>query len=98
MGAVDWEVGKDLIFIYLKINKYLFILKFYLLEREQERAHARATKNWWGGEGGGQREKRIPNRLAMELDAGLNPMTSRPRPEPKPRLRCSTDCATQAPW
>jgi len=31
------------------------------------------------------------------LDAGLDPMTLRSRPEPKPRVRHITACATQAP-
>ena len=51
----------------------------------------------WEGQREREREKPKPMLLSMGPYAGLNSMTPRSPPEPKPRVRCSTDCATQAP-
>ena len=45
------------------------------------------------GKGQWKRRKRIPSRFhtSMEPNVGFNPMTMRPRPEPKSRVRGSTN-------
>ena len=62
----------------------------YLVERERE----------WG-KGKGQREKeresQATSTLSAEPDTGLNPTILRSQPEPKSRVGCSTNWATQAP-
>ena len=43
------------------------------------------------GEREGGRESEAGSILSIEPGAGLNPMTLGPLPEPKTRVRCSTD-------
>ena len=68
---------------------FFFFLKKDLFQREREREH--------GGRGRG-RENLNQTLLSAEPDSGLDPMTLRSGPELKPRVRCLTNCATQAPW
>jgi len=50
-----------------------------------------------GGRAEGERESQADSTLNTEPDAGLDPGILRSLPEPKPRIRLLTNCATQAP-
>ena len=53
---------------------------------------------YFRGEGTKERRKRISDSpLNVELDMGLDPTTTRSWPEPKSRIRCFTNWASQAP-
>jgi len=67
---------------------FFFFRKIYLLF-EKERVPGR------GGEGK-ERESEADSMLSAEPNAGLDPTTPRPQPDPKPSVRRSTVCATQA--
>jgi len=69
----------DLLWFYCLF--FFFFLKICLFEREREQ------------EGG--RETQADSVLSTEPNAGLSFITLRSQPEPKPRVRCLTDCATQ---
>ena len=78
---------------------FIFLKDFiYLLEggRKRERERARAHMQMgvgteWEGEG------KADSALSVESDAGLDPRTLRSWPEPKLRILCSIDWATQVP-
>lgn len=68
---------------------FCFVLRFHLLGRER--------KSWEGGghtEAEGERQSQADSSLRVEPDTGLDPMTLTSRPEPKPRVGCSTDQVT----
>ena len=69
-------------------NSFLF-LKIYLFIRETEYVH-----RWWG-----QREnlKQTLPALSMGLVSGFDLMTPWSWPELKPKVRCLTNYASQAP-
>lgn len=46
---------------------------------------------------GQRREPPADSVLSEEPDAGLSPKTLRPSPEPKPIVRCLTNCAPRRP-
>jgi len=65
------------------LKKILFIYLFiYLREREGGRERAG---------GGTERQGQANFTPSTEPNAGLDPATPRSRPEPKPRVGCSTD-------
>ena len=47
---------------------------------------------------GGEREFSADSPLSTELDVGVDLMTLRSRPEPKPRVGCLTRGATRCPY
>ena len=77
----------------LQISSFSIIFFFFLRERERERERARV------GEGEREREKKNSKQAPypVEADTGLDPTTVRPWTEPKSRVACLTDWATQAP-
>jgi len=46
---------------------------------------------------GGEAEGQADSTLSTELSVGLNPMTPRSWPKPKPRVNHLTNCSTQVP-
>ena len=73
-------------------ERFIFLKKDYLFIRERER-ESTCTQV------GGRRRKSQPDSLmSAEPDLGLDLRTLlRPWPEPKPRVRCSSDWAIQVP-
>ena len=69
----------------LPINLIFLDLFFLFRKRERER-------EWGAG-----RESQVDSLLSVELNTGLDLMTLRSLPEPKSRVRCSIDWATQVP-
>ena len=65
-------------------------------EREWERKKEREHEGR-GGKVQRERESQADSILSAEPDAGLNLMTLRSWPEPKPRVGRLTDCVTQVP-
>ena len=82
-------------------TQMLLMFTYLFWERERER-QSKCVRVSGSKVGGRDREKergeRIPSRLCAvgaELHMGLNPTTLGSQPEPKSRVRCSTDWATQ---
>ena len=72
---------------------YLFCKKDFisLFEREREHSSAQARR---GAEGEGQAD----SPWSLKTEARLDPTILRSQPEPKSRVGCSTDWATQTPF
>ena len=66
------------------------IFKIYLFIRERESRHE------WEGKREREKKSQADSVLSTEPEAGLDLTTLRLGPEPKPRVKCSTDCAIQA--
>ena len=71
-----------------------FLMFIYYWEKERERTRACEQGRNRGRDRGCEMGCA---RTAREPDAGFEPTTVRSRPEPKPRARCLTKWATQAP-
>lgn len=68
----------------------LFLFQIYLPILEREREHK------WEGQREGERELQADSTWGVGPDAGRDLTTLR-SPEPKPRVRRSTDCTAQVP-
>jgi len=71
---------------------HIFFKDLFIYWRETESTHRRA-----GERGDREKETWADSMLSAEPDTGLDLTTLRSRPKLKPRVRHSTDCATQGP-
>lgn len=95
-----YKISRDYFQSYLWDKaSFLFLLRFiYLFWKRESRAHMHGA--WEPGKEQRERERasEADSPLSAEPNMGLSRMILRSRLEPKPRVRCSTNLATQVPW
>ena len=68
----------------------MYFFNVYLFQGEREEVQGEGQRE--------ERESEADSLLTEEPNAELNLMALRSRPEPKARVRCLTNCATQCPY
>ena len=86
-GITSWAEGSVKPLSHLGCPSF-FLFKDFIYFRET--AWARGAE--------GERDSQADSTPSAEPDRGLDPTTLRSWPEPKPRVRCSTDCHPGAPF